>query len=100
MIESVGNTDFCPSLVRGYISNPQIHAEWNKNEWDFPTCNKGYPVLYENEKSYKLLKHTDFKAKYVVYNKRLKISRKGKHVLGKLQFSYIIRLGLHQKFLC
>ena len=100
MIESVGKTDFCPSLVRGYISNPQMHAEWNKNEWDFPTCKKVYPVLYDNEKRYKLLKHTEFKAKYFVYNKRLKNSRKAKHLLDKLQFNNIIRLGLHQEFLC
>ena len=37
IMEPGGKTDFCPSLVKGYISSPQIHAEWNKNEWDFPT---------------------------------------------------------------
>ena len=58
IIESGGKTDFCPSLVRGYISNPQIHAEWNKNEWDFPTYNTGHPALYNSQKRYKLLKHT------------------------------------------
>ena len=44
IIEPGGNTDFCPSLVRGYISSPQIHAEWNKNECDFPT--------YQEEEKY------------------------------------------------
>lgn len=37
---------FTPS---GYISTPQMQAEWYRNEWVFPTCNK----LHNDERVFK-----------------------------------------------
>lgn len=41
MKEPGGSRPFTPSPGGGYVSTPQIQAEWYKYEWDLPTCNEG-----------------------------------------------------------